>query len=218
MSKLKHRTYRYIRDRIGLMMYERRQPGAPWLTASANEFLDHWLKPSDSGVEWGGGRSTVWLASRVARIFTIEENPAWGEQLHSLLDLRGLRDRVDLNIVPIDRGTSPADARYVTIVRALKDASLDFCLVDGDLRDHCAVSAISLLKPGGLMIVDNVERYIPRKQKTRSPNARSEQDGFASAEWETFARAVSTWRAIWTTNGVTDTAIWLKPCAGAHGG
>jgi len=43
------------------MAYEKTHPDAPWLTAHAIAFLVDWLRPEDTGVEWGSGRSTLWL-------------------------------------------------------------------------------------------------------------------------------------------------------------
>ena len=33
----------------------------------------------------------------------------------------------------------------------------------------------------------------------------------ATAGWAEFLDKVAAWRCIWTTNGVWDTVIWIKP-------
>lgn len=83
--------------------------------------------------------------------------------------------------------------------------------MDGALRDYYAAAMLDRLKPGDVLIVDNVERYIPRKEKSRSPNARSFADGFESAEWERVFHTIESWRCIWTSSGLSDTALWVKP-------
>ena len=70
----RHWTFRYLIDRTELLLYERRHPDLPWLTREAVDFLASWLQPSDHGLEWGSGRSTVWLAQRVSRLVSIEHN------------------------------------------------------------------------------------------------------------------------------------------------
>lgn len=214
MSRLNHLTPRYVADRLTLMQYERRHPDAPWLTSDMVALLETWLRPTDRGIEWGSGRSTAWLAKHVAHVTTIEESAEWARRVDDMLRGAGLRERVDLNIVPVDKDEpTPASSRYVTIARDLAPQSLDFCLVDGDLRDHCARVSLPLLRPGGILIVDNVERYLPREPKSRSPNARSLADGCETTVWAAVYREISEWRYVWTSNGVSDTAFWVKPAA-----
>jgi Methyltransferase domain len=210
MSRLTHLTPRYVFDRVVEIAYRWSRRDAPWLTAFMVDILDTWFCPSDRGLEWGGGRSTVWFARRVQHLVTIEENAEWGDRVDDMLRKHGLRDRVELNVVPVNPSEGAA-SRYVSIATAIPPQSLDFCVVDGDLRDYCARAALPLLKRGAILIIDNVERYVPRKNKSRSPNARGEEDGYASEVWREVIHQTTDWRLIWTTNGVSDTALWVKP-------
>lgn len=210
MKRIKHLTARYIYDRLAQMAYQRRNPAAPWIAADMVRILEQWLRPTDRGVEWGTGRSTIWLARRVAHLHAIEENADWYETVGSLLDRCGLRDKVDLRLLPLTDDRS-GSAAYVAIAEDLAGASLDFALVDGDLRDHCAAVAMRLLKSGGVLIIDNVEHYLPRRVPTRSPGSRSMSNGYATPLWGQIGGELSSWRSIWTTDGVSDTALWVKP-------
>jgi hypothetical protein len=62
-----------------------------------------------------------------------------------------------------------------------------------------------LLKVGGLLIVDNAERYLPHSRRT--PESLK---GPVRPEWREFLARVADWRPVWTTNGVTCTALWIK--------
>lgn len=210
MSRISHITPRYIVDRLALMAYERRHPNAPWLTAAMIDVLDQWLRPADRGLEWGSGRSTVWLASRVSHLVSVEDNSDWGKKVRAMLVEHGLQDRVSYNLIPIGATEQSSASPYVSIASTIAPASLDFCLVDGSLREHCALAAIPLLRPGGLMIIDNIERYLPQDNRTRSPNSHAHKESFASVDWVRFQLAVADWRSIWTTNGIFDTALWVK--------
>jgi predicted O-methyltransferase YrrM len=215
-SRFSHWTSTYLADRLKQVAYQLRHPDAPWIAAPMIELLEQLLQRTDRGLEWGSGRSTLWFARRVDGLISIEDNALWAGKVDSMLTAQGLRARVDLRLVPIEDGNRSAGSAYVTSATAIAPESLDFVLVDGDLRDHCATVAITRLKPGGLLIVDNIERYIPRKGPTRAPNARREEDGFASPEWRHWANDVSDWRSVWTTDGVSDTALWLKSCPGSQ--
>lgn len=198
-------------DRLRQMRFHRTHPDVPWLTASAVDVLDQWLRPSDYGLEWGSGRSTAWFARRISHLTSVEESPKWGPKVDHMLIKQRLRDRVDLHVVQTDPTDDSAANPYVRVSANIAPASIDFALIDGDLRDHCALAALPLLKPGGLLIIDDVERYMPRMPPTRSPNARKISEGYASTTWESLAREISGWRRIWTSDGVSDTALWMKP-------
>jgi hypothetical protein len=109
---------------------------------------------------------------------------------------------------PTPSGTARA---YVGIIEQQPDASLDFVLVDGKKRDACALAAVSKLRPGGVLVLDDVHRYIPSDVPSRTPYARAAADGFASPRWTRFAELVHEWPCLRATNGVYETAMWTKP-------
>jgi len=183
------------------MVFERRHPDAPWLTRLMITILSSWLRPGDCGLEWGSGRSTIWLAARVGRLISVEHNEAWFQKVTVELQEKGFSN--------VDYCLRKDESEYVSLADGIQPESLDFCLVDGMARDACALASLALLKPGGILIIDNCNWYLPCK--SRSPNSRRESDGPASNAWKTFLAEVQDWRYVWTTSGVTDTSLWLKP-------
>jgi predicted O-methyltransferase YrrM len=206
-----HLTPRYIASRLRHLQHLRRHPDQPWLTPQANEMLESLLLPSDVGLEFGSGRSTIWLARRVRFLTSVEHDAGWHALVRKQLDGNGLSN-VDYLFRPMDvdeaQGTESA---YVAVTRAMPADSLDFVLVDGVYRGACATSVLHRLRPGGLLILDDAQRYLP--SHSYSPGARRPHDGAASQEWATFLDAIGSWRTIWTSSGVSDTAIWFKPGA-----
>ena len=77
MRPFRHLTPRYIWNRTALIVYERANPGQPWLTPDMIKILDSWLCPADVGLEFGSGRSTSWFAARVKHLTSVEHNPEW---------------------------------------------------------------------------------------------------------------------------------------------
>ena len=210
--RYRHLTPRYLADRAWLMAYERRHPDAPWLTSQAVAFLERWLRPDLVGFEWGSGRSTVWFATRVRRLVSIEDDPPWYEKVARRLDETGLAAKVSYRRVTVD-DVADRDHPYVSAISEHRDGTLHFCLIDGvtRLRAPCALACLPKLEPGGIAIVDNANWFLPRACRSRAPNSRGPGDGYASADWQEFDRRVAGWPCTWTSNGVTDTAIWTKP-------
>lgn len=201
MRSFRHWTPRYIYHRLGLMVYERTHPDTPWLTQASVDILENWLKPGDRGIEWGSGRSTIWFAERVGSLVSVEHNPVWHKQVATELKRKGLRN--------VEYHLCEDEQQYCTVAEKFPLESFDFCLVDGEERDQCALAAISLAKPGGIVIADNCNWYLPTH--SHSPFSRRPAQGPYTEKWAAYLDCVKGWRQIWTTNGVSDTALWVKP-------
>ena len=197
-------TPRYIRDRLALAHHQHREPDAPWWPAEAAARLDDLVRPSDTCLEWGSGRSTAWLSARTARVVSVEHDPEWCERVRSQLDGAGRAVRL-LSTDPVQR---PETSPYVRVVDEFADGELDVCIVDGEHRGKCALAAIPKLAPGGLIVIDDVHWFLDHP--THAPHSRRGL-GPADVDWGRFAEVVAEWRRIWITDGVTDTAIWITP-------
>ncbi len=202
-------------DRLSVMRYEKIHAQYPWLTRSANEFLDGFLKPDhDNGIEWGSGRSTQWFAKRLRRLISVEHHEGWYQKVSADLRAKGLSN-IDYLYCPINEepmpGEQPNIDAYVNAADKYADGEVDFALVDGltRIRDLCALKVVSKMRPGGLLVVDNVNWFMP--SPSISPTSRPPQGPFFSPGWEQFGRLVEDWRRYWTSNGVTDTAMFFKP-------
>jgi predicted O-methyltransferase YrrM len=195
-----HWTPRYVVDRSRLALRQRRHPHDPWLTADAVRFLASWIRTSDRCLEWGSGRSTVWMATRAATLVSIEHDREWSDRVTSqVADLPSATVRL-VDAADADRYANPPDVDAV-----------DLALVDGIHRGACALTAIERVVPGGIIVVDNVERYLP--SRSRAPEAIG--NGYEDDSWHRFDDRTSGWRRYWTSDGVTDTAVFFKPPSAA---
>jgi hypothetical protein len=210
----RHLTPRYVVNKLRYLVNLRRYPDRPWLTGQANELLSSLLLTDDIGLEFGSGRSTLWFARRVRSLTSVEHDPAWHDKVSRELVQNGITN-VNYLLREPDRDEAAADdSGYVQVVAKIPLQSLDFVLVDGIYRVDCANAVIDRLRSGGLLILDDVQRYLP--SKSFAPQARKIQDGPASEKWSRFLGEVKGWRTIWTSSGVTDTAIWFKPAGDGH--
>jgi len=153
---------RYAIGRARLAWWEKTHPGAPWLAAEAVDIIDRYLTREHVGLEYGGGRSTVWLGQRLKRLLSVEENPDWHRNIVAMLKSAGL-DNVDIRLLALEhdqdnlwRARYEPMPAYVAVADEFADRSLDFCLIDGSYREACIAAAAPKLKPGGLMVLDNM--------------------------------------------------------------
>jgi predicted O-methyltransferase YrrM len=204
-----HWSVKYLFDRLVEKNYRRLNPDKPWLAPAANEFLEGYLKPTDKMLEFGSGRSTLWFSKRVRQITSVEHNPEWFKKIKEKI-----KDLSIYNITyilhPKQEETLPSsETNYVNATREFELSSLDVVLVDGTYRAQCVLKSLPLLKPGGLLIIDNVNRYLPSNSK--SPNSRSIAQGPIDDEWRQVCDQINSWRFFWTSNGISDTAFFFKP-------
>ena len=201
MREFGHWTPRYIYDRLSHIVYQRSHPDAPWLRREMIRILESWLQPDDRGFEWGSGRSTIWLAERIGSLVSVEHSPDWHRRVQANLKAKGVKN--------VECYLCQDEVEYCKVASKYPSESFDFCLVDGVARDECALAAISLVKPGGIVIVDDYNRYLPTQ--SRSPYTRRPEQDPETPLWSVYQDRVKEWRKIRTTDGVADSALWIKP-------
>lgn len=186
------------------MVFQYRNPSAPWLTANSINLLEQIVKKSDVCVEFGSGRSSIWLAERCAELTSIEHDKAYfGLVSKQLAHLQ------NANVIfrSIDDGKSER-SDYASTIEKLNDNSIDLVLNDGKCRDQIALSAVKKLRKGGVLVIDNAERYLANKFDV--PESQGPEAGKMSKKWCEFASRVEDWRRIWVSDGVSTTLILFK--------
>lgn len=196
----KHWTNAYIVNRLKLMVNEIKNPDLPWLTQEAVSILSSLVRQEDVGVEWGSGRSTVWFGKRMKRLISVEHDLMWFHKVS--------KELFEQKVKNVVYSYKPVKKEYMEVASRFGKNTIDFALVDGIWRDSCALHVIEKIKVGGLLVIDNVNWYLP--SASISPNSRTAAMGPATKRWSVFNRMTENWRRIWTTNGVTDTAIYIK--------
>ena len=102
-----------------------------------------------------GGYSTIWLArslSPAGRLVTLELNPRHAEVARANLARAGLADRVEIRIGPA------LDSLQALAGEAREPFDLVFIDADKPGNAEYFSRALSLSRPGGVIIVDNVVR------------------------------------------------------------
>jgi hypothetical protein len=123
----------------------------PWYTFPAIEFLSQLDFREKTVFEYGSGHSTLFWASRAARVTSVEHSPEWFETIARRVGPTGT----------ILLETDPA--AYIRAIERNGDA-YDVVVVDGLVpgraRAQGAVLALRHLRAGGMVILDNSD-YLP---------------------------------------------------------
>jgi predicted O-methyltransferase YrrM len=122
------------------------RPKVPWISYRARNFIDRTIQPNWRIVEFGSGGSTLWFAKRGGYVHSIESDPKWYALIQRQLEgLKNVR----------------YECRTIETYANLSDhleRSLDFVLIDGEIRGSCAKNAIDKVKAGGMVYLDNSDK------------------------------------------------------------
>jgi hypothetical protein len=128
----------------------------PWYTYPAIEYIRQ-LDFSEKDVfEFGCGNSTLFWSKVARKIVSVEHQKEW----HDIF-IKKVKENVELKL-------SPDKESYIQSI--LNHGSFDVIIIDGIYRFQCAQVAISKLKPGGLVILDNSDWYVNVAQLLREAN------------------------------------------------
>lgn len=148
---------------------------------ASREFLQNFLtERSDARVlEFGAGGSSIWMARFTNNLVTIEHDPGWAEVVSVVT-----QGRVDLRLVP---------EPYHGVCAEFPDEFFDLILVDGRNRLDCVKASLRILRPGGVLMIDNAEKahsaevysLLADWPMTRTRQELPDETGFWYEGWET---------------------------------
>jgi hypothetical protein len=150
----------------------------PWIALSAITFLEHILNKDMVVYEYGSGGSTLFFASRVKEVVSVEHDKAWHSEVLKQINNNNLTNcRVRLIepiLLPLSHEPNIADPndyasederyrgmsflKYASSIDDFPDEHFDVILIDGRARPSCFKHSEQKLKRGGFLILDNAER------------------------------------------------------------
>lgn len=148
----------------------------PWMTFEAIRFLGQFVTSSSRVFEWGMGGSTLFFLDHTSHVVSVDHDPVWFDRLQGILQgnkgwvghkVEPKRLTGSETLDPTDSdlyGSSNPDFKYhsfedyVRVIDRYDDASFDVIVVDGRARPACTKHAISKLRTGGVIVLDNAER------------------------------------------------------------
>ena len=94
-------------------------------------------------------RSTIWFTQKSVCLVSIEHDHVYYERVNQAI--QGINDNNSTTLQLVPRP-------YYTICDAYPDNCFDLILIDGRDRSRCLLQSRRLVKPGGVIILDNAER------------------------------------------------------------
>ncbi len=117
----------------------------PWFTYPAIEYVSQFNLQDKSIFEWGSGYSSLFFARRCKNIISIESNQNWYKEL----------SQKSLGNQKIFLKSEESFARSINDF----SEEFDIIIIDSLRRYDCALNAISCLKKGGIIILDNSDWF-----------------------------------------------------------
>jgi len=201
---LTYRIYRPILKLYNSWLLKSWKEKIPWLTPASIQVLDQVLSENMIGLEYGSGKSTLFIASRIQSLVSVEHHADWYKSVTEWLTSSHISN-VDYRLIPGNgeesndeiearnrRSFDENNARYKDYYRFIEsfpNDHFDLILIDGRARTECSLNAVDKLKSGGIFILDNSER--PRYKDVHE--------------------RLMDWHKVPTTTGLTDTTFWFKP-------
>jgi hypothetical protein len=118
----------------------------PWYTYPAIDFLDAIKKHNWFVFEWGSGYSTLWWAQHVKKVYSIEDNELWFNQI-----FHQVPNNVQLKY-------ENKNETYINSINNHELKYFDVIVIDGLYRNECSLNCVRYLKDSGIIIFDNSDR------------------------------------------------------------
>ncbi|MBC8756380.1 FkbM family methyltransferase [Kordia sp. YSTF-M3] len=119
----------------------------PWFTYASIHFITQKLNTSFTVFEFGSGNSTLWFASKVKSVFSVEHDADF--YAHKRNELKSF-ENIQCELIPLGEGYSDKILDF--------DNAFDIIVIDGRERVNCAKNSIKALKKDGIIIWDNSDR------------------------------------------------------------
>ncbi len=139
----------------------------PWIPYLATHYLEQLIKPDYSVFEYGSGGSTLFFMERAHTVISTDHDKEWHDKI-----LPQVGSNVTCNLIPysfpaigndksnpLHYTSNPFAANFESYVKSIdKHNTFDLIFVDGRSRASCLMHASKKIKPGGWIVLDNMER------------------------------------------------------------
>jgi hypothetical protein len=124
-----------------------KRPDLPWISYDAQRVIAGFLMPDSKVLEFGSGMSTIWYARHAGHVWAFEHFKPWYDIVAAQIRQQG---NVDYHLATTEEA----------YCQSSPDQDYDLIMIDGRWREVCARYALEHLAPGGMIYLDNSDKYI----------------------------------------------------------
>jgi predicted O-methyltransferase YrrM len=125
------------------------RPQMPWIAYSSIDYLKTFLNKRSRVLEFGSGMSTIWYAEQAGEVFSVENYKPWYDKISKIIESKGISN--------ITYKFTDSESEYSTFMSD-DTKGFDLVMVDGSCRSKCVSHASKLVKPGGILYLDNSDK------------------------------------------------------------
>ena len=140
LSNIFDQGYGHARSRAEQKPVDAQGQPIPWLTYPCIEYLNQLDLSAMRVFEWGSGNSSKWFARRCKEIISVESDQDWYNYVKQEL-------QANQTLLFAE------ESNYAEVIGDYGD--FDLIIVDALRRYDCAEKALTHLKPGGFILLDN---------------------------------------------------------------
>lgn len=126
------------------------RPQIPWISYDAIKTLRQFLTKDSRVLEFGSGMSTLWYANYAGEVCSVEDYLPWYQKVSGFLGKTMIE-----NVNYCFADSSEAYCSFMSN----DTAGFDLIMVDGSNRSACIANSLKLLKPGGILYLDNSDKH-----------------------------------------------------------
>ncbi len=144
----------------------------PWMNYHAIDYISELPKENLKIFEYGSGSSTLYWVSAGSEVVSVEHDKEFYNELSVKLNgsIKYLLIEPELRNSDVDYNPASPDLfqssdfrgysfeKYVKAIDVFQDEFFDIVVIDGRARPSCIKRAISKVKRGGKLIIDNSDR------------------------------------------------------------
>jgi SAM-dependent methyltransferase len=125
------------------------RPEMPWIAYTAIDQLKGFLNKRSRVLEFGSGMSTIWYAKQAGEVFSVEDCQPWYDKVAKIIQEKKLTNTT--------YKFAANEPEYSSFMSDDEDG-FDLVMVDGSYRSKCIAHAVKLVKPGGILYLDNSDK------------------------------------------------------------
>jgi len=133
-------------------------PYTPLVNPLAVAFFEEIVRPDFRAIEFGSGKSTVWLARHCASVVSVENDREWFDAVGRKLRELGWAgvERYLVEHDQADKKMMHKSKEYVGVLADYPDDHFDLVYVDGAARPWCIRDGRAKVRPGGWLVADDL--------------------------------------------------------------